>query len=151
MRAGREPRHGERRVEHHPRGKGRHLEARLEEHVLVRALVRAGRRDLTLVAAPGSLAPDLLIGTGRVATVCCVHIDFGPLGSAPSFRRAAESGGLRIVDVADPMAPREVGHFIPEPAHGKPGPLTNDVDLDDRGLIYIVDRHPGFDILEFTR
>jgi hypothetical protein len=26
------------------------------------------------------------------------------------------SGGLRIVDVADPLAPREVGHFIPEPA-----------------------------------
>jgi len=61
------------------------------------------------------------------------------------------AGGLRIVDIADPMAPREVGHFIPEPAPGKPGPLTNDVDLDDRGLIYIVDRNPGFDILEFTR
>jgi hypothetical protein len=25
------------------------------------------------------------------------------------------SGGLRIIDVADPLTPREIGHFIPEP------------------------------------
>jgi hypothetical protein len=59
------------------------------------------------------------------------------------------SAGLRIVDVADPLAPREVGHFIPEPAGGRPAPQSNDVVLDQRGLIYIVDRHVGFDVLEF--
>jgi len=61
------------------------------------------------------------------------------------------AGGLRIVDIADPYAPREVGFFIPEPRQGRPGPQTNDVDLDHRGLIYIVDRGPSFDILEFDR
>ena len=61
------------------------------------------------------------------------------------------SGGLRIVDVADPSAPQEVGHFIPEPAAGKVAPQTNDVDVDERGLIYIGDRYAGFDILEFNR
>jgi hypothetical protein len=61
------------------------------------------------------------------------------------------SGGLRIVDVADPMAPQEVGWFIPEPAAGKPAPQTNDVDVDERGLVYIVDRYTGFDILEFNQ
>jgi len=61
------------------------------------------------------------------------------------------AGGLRIVDVADPTAPREVGHFIPEPAAGQPAPQTNDADVDARGLIYIVDRVSGFDILEFDR
>ena len=50
---------------------------------------------------------------------------------------------------ADPMAPREAGWFIPEPAVGKPAPQTNDVDVDGRGLVYIVDRYTGFDILEF--
>ena len=61
------------------------------------------------------------------------------------------SGGLRIVDVADPAAPQEVGWFIPEPAAGKPAPQTNDVDVDERGLVHIVDRYTGFDILEFNR
>jgi len=61
------------------------------------------------------------------------------------------SGGVRIVDVADPFAPREVGWFIPEPAPGRAAPQTNDVEVDARGLIYIVDRYAGFDILEMAR
>jgi len=61
------------------------------------------------------------------------------------------SGGLRIVDVADPSAPQEVGHFIPEPAAGKVAPQSNDVDVDGNGLIYLGDRYAGLDILEFTR
>ena len=60
------------------------------------------------------------------------------------------AGGLRIVDVADPTSPSEVGWFIPEPAAGRAAPQTNDVDVDERGLIYIVDRYQGFDILEFN-
>jgi hypothetical protein len=59
-------------------------------------------------------------------------------------------GGLRILDVADPLAPREVGSFIPDPVGGRAAPQSNDVMLDDRGLIYIVDRHVGFDVLEFN-
>ena len=58
------------------------------------------------------------------------------------------SGGLRIIDVADPAAPREVGFFIPDPAGGHAAPQSNDVMLDGRGLIYMVDRLCGFDILE---
>jgi hypothetical protein len=60
------------------------------------------------------------------------------------------SAGLRIIDVADPSAPREVGHFIPDPVGGRLAPQTNDVVIDERGLILIVDRHVGFDILEFA-
>jgi hypothetical protein len=51
--------------------------------------------------------------------------------------------------VADPSAPREVGFFIPEPVGGMAAPQSNDVMLDARGLIYMVDRLVGFDILEF--
>jgi hypothetical protein len=58
-------------------------------------------------------------------------------------------GGLRIIDVANPLHPHEIGYFIPEPAAGKSAPQTNDVALDDRGLIYIIDRWVGFDVLEF--
>ena len=59
------------------------------------------------------------------------------------------SGGLRIIDVADPFSPREVGHFIPEPVSGRRAPQSNDVALDDRALIYVVDRNIGFDVLDF--
>jgi hypothetical protein len=59
------------------------------------------------------------------------------------------AGGLRIVDIADPTQPEEVGFFIPEPVAGQLYPQTNDVDVDDRGLIYIVDRQMGFDVLEY--
>ena len=58
-------------------------------------------------------------------------------------------GGLRIIDIADPMAPREVGYFVPDPVGGRAAPQSNDVTLDKRGLIYVVDRHVGFDVLEF--
>ena len=61
------------------------------------------------------------------------------------------AGGLRIVDIADPSAPQEVGHYIPQPAQGQAGPQTNDVDVDKRGMIYLVDRGPGLNILEFKR
>ena len=60
------------------------------------------------------------------------------------------SGGLRIIDVADPLVPREIGWFVPEPVGGQSAPQSNDVALDERGLIYLVDRHRGFDILECT-
>ena len=58
--------------------------------------------------------------------------------------------GLRLVDIADPFAPREVGHFLPDPADGEDRPSSNDVTVDDRGLIYLVDRVRGVDIIEAT-
>lgn len=61
------------------------------------------------------------------------------------------AGGLRIVDVADPMKPNEVGFFIPEPVAGQASPQSNDVDLDENGLIYLIDRNVGFDVLEFKQ
>jgi len=58
------------------------------------------------------------------------------------------SGGLRIVDIADPLLPDEKGFFIPEPGKGASVPMSNDVDVDRRGLIYLLDRMNGLDILE---
>jgi len=61
------------------------------------------------------------------------------------------SGGLRIIDIADPALPVEVGHFIPEPTGGQASPQSNDVEVDDRGLVYLLDRNQGLDVLEFAR
>ena len=60
------------------------------------------------------------------------------------------SAGLRIIDLADPSSPREVGSFIPDPVAGHKAPQSNDVVLDAAGLIYVVDRLNGFDVLEFS-
>lgn len=59
------------------------------------------------------------------------------------------AGGLRVVDVADPALPVEVAHFLPEPTDGSV-PQSNDVDVDDRGRIYLLDRNRGLEILEMT-
>ena len=56
--------------------------------------------------------------------------------------------GMRIIDIAVPRAPREVAYFVPDPAPGQKRPSSNDVFVDDRGLIYLIDRVRGFHILE---
>jgi len=58
--------------------------------------------------------------------------------------------GLRLVDFADPFAPKEIGHYLPDPAPGADRASSNDVTTDDRGLIYLVDRVAGLDIIETT-
>lgn len=59
-------------------------------------------------------------------------------------------GGLRIIDIAKPETPTETGWYIPEPAAGQPSPQSNDVEVDARGLVYLLDRNVGLDILEVT-
>ncbi len=54
-----------------------------------------------------------------------------------------------MVDIADPFRPEEIGHFIPEPVGGSASPQSNDVDVGPNGLIYLIDRNVGFDVLEF--
>jgi hypothetical protein len=61
------------------------------------------------------------------------------------------SGGLRMLDISDPSAPQETGFFIPEPPAGQASPQSNDVFVDDRGLVFLIDRNAGFDILEVQR
>jgi hypothetical protein len=58
--------------------------------------------------------------------------------------------GLRLVDVADPFNPREVGFYKPDPPAGADRASSNDVTMDDRGLIYLIDRQRGVDIIETT-
>jgi hypothetical protein len=56
--------------------------------------------------------------------------------------------GLRILDFADPYNPREIGHFTPDAPAGSDRPSSNDVTIDDRGIIYLIDRVHGVDIIE---
>jgi hypothetical protein len=65
------------------------------------------------------------------------------------------NAGVRAVDIRDPYNPKEVGYFIPAitenttPRNGKFVIQTNNVDVDDRGLVYTFDRaNTGMHILE---
>src|SRR5579883_1607246 len=69
---------------------------------LVREIVRRGLRNLRLIPAPGSIAPDMLIGAGCVSSTACVFISFEQFGLAPHFRRAAESGTIEIREMDGP-------------------------------------------------
>ena len=60
------------------------------------------------------------------------------------------AGGLRIVDIGDPAQPTESGFYIPTPFEGEPSPQSNDVDVDERGLVYLLDRNRGVEVIEYT-
>ena len=56
--------------------------------------------------------------------------------------------GLRMVDIRDPHAPREVASFMPPVPEGAQRVSSNDVCVDARGLLYLIDRKRGLHILE---
>ena len=55
--------------------------------------------------------------------------------------------GLRFIDFSNPMAPKDVAHYIPDPQPGK-RVCSNDVFEDDQGLVYLIDRYNGLAIVE---
>ena len=60
------------------------------------------------------------------------------------------NAGVRAVDIRDPYYPKEVGYYIPA-AGGSRVIYTNNVEVDERGYVYIVDRAgAGMHILELT-
>jgi glutaconate CoA-transferase, subunit A len=69
-----------------------------------RAIVRAGRRNLTLIGAPAALDAYLLIAAGCVKRVMLPYVGVeGVTGVAPFFRRAAEKGEIEIREVDEGM------------------------------------------------
>jgi hypothetical protein len=63
------------------------------------------------------------------------------------------NAGVRAVDVRDPYHPREIAYYVPAATSNTTGGgiQTNNVDVDDRGYIYIVDRNDtGMHILELS-
>ena len=91
--------------------------------------------------------------------------DMGPIYYKRVVFIAWFNAGVRAVDIRDPFSPRQVGYYIPAITKNtakrclkvdgaercKIAIQTNNVDVDDRGYIYIVDRaNTGMHILELT-
>ncbi len=55
------------------------------------------------------------------------------------------NGGLRAYDTSNPFQPAEIGYFVPEPPERAPSGAIqiNDVFVDERQIVYTVDRHVG--------
>ena len=56
--------------------------------------------------------------------------------------------GLRIIDISRPHALREVAYYLHVVPQGSERLQSNDVTVDGRGLIYLLDRVRGLHILE---
>ncbi len=70
---------------------------------LVRAIIRRGAKDLSLLTVPiGGMAADMLIGAGCVRRVECAAVTLGEEGLAPRFVAAVQSGAIEIVDSTCP-------------------------------------------------
>ncbi len=55
------------------------------------------------------------------------------------------NAGVRAYDISDPYSPREIAYYVPPTPQGaRVGAVQlNDVYVDDRGLVFTVDRHSG--------
>jgi len=107
--------------------------------------------DVTVEAKPAVVSTWMPAGSGAF----CARGRFGAHASNESFASVYYrklvfvswfNAGVRVLDIRDPSRPVEVAHFIPAS-----DALTNNVEVDERGYIYIVDRAGlGLHVLELA-
>ena len=67
----------------------------------VRELVRAGKRDLTVVAIVAGMSVDWLVAAGCVSRVLAGLVSFEGSGLAPNFRHATQSGKVAMEEYSE--------------------------------------------------
>jgi hypothetical protein len=131
----------------------------------------AGIVDITDLTAPRlmSLMPTPIPpADSPLKTFCAKGATFGPHNintllhnpfvepQGDLFYVTYWNAGLRIYDIKEPTAPREVAYFLPPDPRKRYGPLprtlvaqTEDVLVDKRGYIYVTDNNQGVWILKY--
>jgi hypothetical protein len=89
--------------------------------------------------------PELVGRTNKLMTGCHQPVEFIP---GTEVAAAWFASGLRIFDISNPHSLRQVAFHVPDPPPGADRPSSNDVFIDHRGLIYLIDRNRGLSILE---
>jgi hypothetical protein len=89
--------------------------------------------------------PELVGKKSPLMTACHQPVETIATTEVPA---AWFASGLRVIDIANPHAPREVAHWMPDVPSGAQRVCSNDVFVDARGLIYLIDRNRGLSILE---
>jgi hypothetical protein len=102
--------------------------------------------DETRPVPVGTLqVPDIVGKRNQLMTGCHQPVE---TITGTEITAAWFASGLRIFDIANPHSPRQVAMHIPDPPPGAQRPASNDVFIDSRGMIYLIDRNRGLSILE---
>jgi len=64
----------------------------------IHELIRQGKKGLTLVKTAGAYDVDVLCGTGVADAVLAAYVGFENFGLAPRFRKAVESGRVKLYE-----------------------------------------------------
>lgn len=96
---------------------------------LVREMVRRRKAVRRLVTSPSaSLQAELLVAAGLVSEIVSPYVGFEYLGLAPAFRRAVETGQLRVLEIDE----GSLTHALQAGASGLPFvPCPPGIDLTD--------------------
>ena len=89
-------------------------------------------------------------GAAGLSRAGAVDVLLGP-NEGSLLRGLTDRGRLRVLDFANPHAPKEVAWYLPDASsdpRAKGRVQSNDVTIDSRGLIYLLDRIHGCHILE---
>ena len=121
--------------------------------------------DITTETVPVGVSTWTVPETGEDFSDMHGAISTGPQGNRRVLFLAHFNAGIRALDVRDPFHPTEIAYYTPAitaktdkrcvgtgtDQHCKVAIQTNNVDVDDRGYIYGVDRaNTGMVILELS-
>jgi glutaconate CoA-transferase subunit A len=68
---------------------------------VIREMIRAGKRELTVVMIMGGIGLDWMIAAGCVKRVLAIIINLDEFGLAHAFRRAAEAGQVEVEEYTE--------------------------------------------------